>query len=78
MSHDKIKAAARSRMARTGESYAAARRQVIKRYKARRRGASTFGTNSFAAMLPDTSKLAAAMARSAVPDTSGVLGRRID
>jgi hypothetical protein len=29
-------------------------------------------------MLPDTSKLAAAMLRSAVPDTSGVLGRRFD
>ena len=29
MSHDKIKAAARERMARTGEPYAAARRQVI-------------------------------------------------
>jgi hypothetical protein len=29
MSHDKIKAAARRRMARTGESYATARRRVI-------------------------------------------------
>ena len=29
MSHDKIKAAARERMVRTGEPYAAARRQII-------------------------------------------------
>jgi hypothetical protein len=34
MSHDKIKAAARRRMAQTGEPYAAARRKVIKEYQA--------------------------------------------
>jgi hypothetical protein len=33
MSHDKIRAAARKRMAETGESYAAARREVIKNYQ---------------------------------------------
>ena len=33
MSHDKIKAAARERMARTGESYAAARRAVVGRFQ---------------------------------------------
>jgi hypothetical protein len=33
MTHDKIKAAARKRMAETGESYAAARREVIKEYQ---------------------------------------------
>jgi hypothetical protein len=33
MSHDKIRAAARKRMAETGESYAAARREVIKNYR---------------------------------------------
>jgi hypothetical protein len=33
MSHDKIKAAARKRMAETGESYAAARRVVIKEFR---------------------------------------------
>lgn len=33
MSHDKIKAAARKRMAETGESYAAARRQVISDFR---------------------------------------------
>lgn len=34
MSHDKIKAAARERMARTGEPYATARRQVIAEIRA--------------------------------------------
>lgn len=33
MSHDKIKAAARRRMAETGEPYATARREVIKNYR---------------------------------------------
>jgi hypothetical protein len=33
MSHDKIKAAARKRMAETGEPYATARREVIKDYQ---------------------------------------------
>jgi len=37
MSHDKIKAATRSRMARTGEPYAVARRAVIKKYQAAQR-----------------------------------------
>jgi hypothetical protein len=34
MTHDKIKAAARNRMAETGESYAAARREVIRLFQA--------------------------------------------
>ena len=34
MSHDKIKAAARARMASTGEPYATARRQVIAEIRA--------------------------------------------
>ena len=34
MSHDKIRAATRKRMAETGESYAAARREVIKEHQA--------------------------------------------
>ena len=34
MAHDKIKAAARRRMAKTGESYAAARREVIREFRA--------------------------------------------
>ena len=36
MAHDKIKAAARRRMAQTGESYAAARREVIREFQAAR------------------------------------------
>jgi hypothetical protein len=34
MAHDKIRAAARRRMAETGESYAAARREVIRQFRA--------------------------------------------
>jgi hypothetical protein len=34
MAHDKIKAAARRRMAETGESYATARREVIREFRA--------------------------------------------
>ena len=34
MAHNKIKAAARARMAKTGESYAAARREVIREFQA--------------------------------------------
>jgi hypothetical protein len=34
MAHDKIKAAARRRMAETGESYAAARREVVREFQA--------------------------------------------
>jgi hypothetical protein len=34
MAHDKIKAAARRRMAETGESYAAAKREVIREFRA--------------------------------------------
>lgn len=34
MAHDKIKAAARRRMAKTGESYASARREVIRESRA--------------------------------------------
>ena len=41
MSHDKIKAAARKRMAETGESYAAARREVIREFQAAGNAAST-------------------------------------
>lgn len=36
MTHDKIRAAARQRMAETGESYAAARREVIREHQAGR------------------------------------------
>lgn len=48
MSHDKIKAAARERMARTGESYAAARRAVVGEFQAAENRAGTEGPRRFA------------------------------
>lgn len=50
MTHDKIKAAARKRMAETGESYATARREVIKNYQQAESGAgaSSSGARWFA------------------------------
>jgi len=48
MTHDKIKAAARKRMAETGESYATARREVIKNYQQAAAGASPASTRWFA------------------------------
>jgi hypothetical protein len=51
MSHDKIRAAARKRMAETGEPYATARREVIKNYQEAAAGpgaASSSGARWFA------------------------------
>ena len=48
MSHDKIKAAARKRMAETGEPYATARREVIKNYQQAGAGASSSSASWFA------------------------------
>ncbi len=48
MSHDKIKAAARKRMAETGEPYATARREVIKHYRQAGAGASPSSSAWFA------------------------------
>lgn len=48
MSHDKIKAAARERMAETGEPYATARREVIKDYQQAGAGASSSNAAWFA------------------------------
>jgi hypothetical protein len=51
MSHDKIRAAARKRMAETGEPYATARREVIKDYQQAGAGpgvTSSFGARFFA------------------------------
>jgi hypothetical protein len=48
MTHDKIKDAARRRMAETGESYAAARRAVVKAFRAAGTGASSPDTRWFA------------------------------
>jgi hypothetical protein len=43
MSHDKIRAAARKRMAETGESYAAARREVIREFQQAARSGAPAG-----------------------------------
>jgi hypothetical protein len=48
MTHDKIRAAARKRMAETGEPYAAARREVIKNYQETGAGAPSSTTKWFA------------------------------
>lgn len=48
MSHDRIKAAARRRMAQTGESYAAARREVVKEFQAAGNGAAAGRPQRFA------------------------------
>jgi hypothetical protein len=53
MSHDKIKAAARKRMAETGESYAAARREVIREFQAAGNDAPTGGPERFAISYKD-------------------------
>ena len=53
MSHDKIKAAARKRMAQTGESYAAARREVIREFQAAENDATAGGPERFAISYDD-------------------------
>jgi len=53
MSHDKISAAARRRMAETGEPYAAARRAVIREYQAAGAGNPRPGTQWFAISFSD-------------------------
>ena len=50
MSHDKIRAAARKRMAETGEPYAAARREVIKDYQQAGPGAASSSSARFFAI----------------------------
>jgi hypothetical protein len=54
MSHDKIKAAARERMARTGEPYAAARRAVIREQQAAGGDVPAPGAQWFAISYSDT------------------------
>jgi hypothetical protein len=53
MTHDKIKAAARRRMAETGESYAAARRAVTREYRAAGSGAPAGEPERFAISYKD-------------------------
>ena len=50
MSHDKIRAAARKRMAETGEPYATARREVIKNYQEAGAGAASSSSASWFAI----------------------------
>ena len=57
MSHDKIRAAARERMAETGEPYAAARREVIKNYQAAGAGASSSSARWFAIDYSDMGRI---------------------
>jgi hypothetical protein len=54
MSHDKIREAARERMARTGESYAAARRAVIGQHRAADSAGQPPGARWFAISYSDT------------------------
>jgi hypothetical protein len=53
MAHDKIKAAARRRMAETGESYATARREVIREFRAARSNGPTGDPERFAISYSD-------------------------
>ena len=55
MSHDKIRAAARKRMAETGEPYAAARREVVKNHQ--EAGASSSSATWFAISYSDMDRV---------------------
>jgi hypothetical protein len=57
MSHDKIRAAARERMAETGEPYAAARRKVVKNYQEAGAGASSSSAAWFAISYSDMGRV---------------------
>lgn len=57
MTHDKIRAAARKRMAETGEPYATARREVIKNYQAAGPGASSSSARWFAISYSDMDRV---------------------
>jgi len=74
MSHDKIKAAARKRMAETGEPYATARREVIKNYQQAGAAASSSGARWFAISHSDMGRasLRASRLQSQGPGRGGV------
>ena len=57
MTHDKIRAAARKRMAETGEPYATARREVIKNYQETGAGASSCSAAWFAISYSDMDRV---------------------
>lgn len=74
MSHDKIKAAARKRMAETGEPYATARREVIKNYQQAGAAASSASARWFAISYSDMGRvsLRASRLQSGGPGHGGV------
>ena len=86
MSHDKIKAAARERMARTGEPYATARRQVIAEIRAAAAAHEELGPEYSDAVVASfldrveeeiTARVEARMAEAPAPGTPpGGAGRR--
>jgi hypothetical protein len=74
MSHDNIKAAARKRMAQTGEPYATARREVIKNYQQAGAAASSSSARWFAISYSDMGRvsLRASRLQSGGPGRGGV------
>jgi hypothetical protein len=66
MSHDKIRAATRRRMARTGEPYAAARRAVIMDHEATGGGVPPAGTQPGGQPLPGTQWFAISYSRAGI------------
>jgi hypothetical protein len=74
VSHDKIKAAARKRMAETGEPYATARREVIKNYQQAGAAASSSSARWFAISYSDMGRvsLRASRLQSGGPGRGGV------
>lgn len=80
MSHDKISAAARKRMAETGEPYAAARRAVIREHQAAGEHSPSPGTTWFAISYGDTwsGRFADAMDRLFFRAGRGVSGVEVD
>jgi hypothetical protein len=75
MTHDKIKAAARRRMAQTGEPYKTARHEVIMDYRAGRHTSPATSRRSMAAT-PHPDTIGRTILGAAIPDP-GKLGRAI-
>jgi hypothetical protein len=80
MSHDKISAAARRRMAATGESYAAARRAVISEHQAARARSAPPGSQWFAISYSDAweGRLTAGLDHLLFRAGPGVSGAEVD
>jgi hypothetical protein len=73
MSNDKIKAAARKRMAHTGESYATARAAVIMEHEAAQRRGPVADMTKLVGRLPDITKLVGEF-----PDMTKLVGQLPD